>query len=508
MFGPKDTYKSVSTVDTKGPGKGVTHSASTAIAAGRGKWQSSTLAIARRDAGESSRANLLKELSDPFGAAQIRAVSSCLNLATMGLSTTLALWCLGFGAVLIRVANPDLISNSFLNSYWVIFTPFWLGDCVAMVFQVRLLLRAYLLRFLTPEQQVAVRRRYGSISPSEGGSIPSIGLPAELQGLGLGPLGQSTIVDVAYMPLVQRTVFATVMSIPLLLLLIGQQVLACVQLSTLSEYSQWSKDDMKFSMMICLSPLLVLETFGLLRVLLIRTRSVLPLATWFLIFLGTLCVAAKIDGIKEVLLADGPWIMVLSPFLALIALFGGLVVYIFIGALFRKFELTRSQRVSLLLYFLSLISLTGGIALLAAKPAVLQILDYDGEVREEAPVVAIWSAAVLASLGLCIAVEGSMHRLMNTKGFEDPVPLSKTSKGWEPSGARNEHWTLLGMISVRDKAPGTAHKAKGNAEIDNNNRNISDISTGEWNHEEEARIPEQIIRRNDSGSYDDICDKL
>ena len=102
------------------------------------------------------------------------------------------------------------------------------------------------------------------------------------------------------------------------------------------------------------------------------------------------------------------------------------------------------------------------------------------------------------SYGLLLDI--SLSRLMLTKGFEDPVPLSKTSKGWEPSGARNAYWSLLGVISVREK-PTQLNT------IDEDRRSHAS-SVGISSGGEEEGAPEHNIRRNDSGSYDDICDRL
>lgn len=33
---------------------------------------------------------------------------------------------------------------------------------------------------------------------------------------------------------------------------------------------------------------------------------------------------------------------------------------------------------------------------------------------------------------------------ISTGGYVDPLPLSRTSKGWEPTGARLDYWLLLG----------------------------------------------------------------
>jgi hypothetical protein len=74
-----------------------------------------------------------------------------------------------------------------------------------LTFQARVLLRAYTLRFLTPEQKATMQRMYDSVGRHHHhhhhNSRAIAAVPTE--GIGLGPLKSSTAVDMEYLPLVQ-----------------------------------------------------------------------------------------------------------------------------------------------------------------------------------------------------------------------------------------------------------------------------------------------------------------
>jgi hypothetical protein len=73
-----------------------------------------------------------------------------------------------------------------------------------LVFQSRVLLRAYTLRFLTPEQKATMQRMYDSVGRHHHHHHNSRAVAAApTEGIGLGPLKSSTAVDMEYLPLVQ-----------------------------------------------------------------------------------------------------------------------------------------------------------------------------------------------------------------------------------------------------------------------------------------------------------------
>mmetsp|Transcript_138 Transcript_138/g.204 ORF Transcript_138/g.204 Transcript_138/m.204 type:complete len:497 (-) Transcript_138:55-1545(-) len=496
MFKNKDYYKSAPDTESAPPVPKL-------IAISKNntsKNNKSNLFIGKRD--ESERETLLKELSDPYGAAQMKAISSCLELIPLGLSCTLLLWCLGLGAVMILCTMPQPVSYPLLENKWVLFTPFWLGDIVAFCFQFAMLARAYLLRFLTQEQQNALRQRYGSMNSPDDASFQSQPLVSEIGGFGVGPLNLSTAVDVAYMPLVQRTALKTAMSIPVLLILVVQQILVCLELS------QYSSDkSLRCRMLVCFFPILFLQVFELLRVFLIRTKTFLPLMSWFLLFLTTLSIGAKIDHVKWDLLADGPWIVALSPLITLLVLYGFLLLYITLLTMFRRYDLTWFQSASMLCYTLGLVCLAGGMLLLIFRPETVTIMDWETEVREEAPQVGIWIGIMLGCLGACIAMKGAIHRLVRTQGFEDPVPLSKTPRGWEPSCVRTIYWSFLGVVTIRTRS--TQGKAGSKAPVipfQQTHESAEEISSVDDDIEEDEEF--FTLKRGYSGNYDDIGDNL
>ncbi|KAG5177732.1 hypothetical protein JKP88DRAFT_350592 [Tribonema minus] len=472
-------FKSKAVVDSEGPGK---NSGSTVVSAGAGKSQP-------REAGGI-------RLQKPSDAAQVEAVATILHSATAGVSWTLGLWCLGLGTVMLRAARPELAADPITGTFWVAFVPFWLGDIMGMAFQVKLLSDAYPLRFITPEQRVLLERRYGAV----GGGALSNTLPQELAGLGIGPLGKSIPCDMAYMPLVQRVAFAALVTVPLLALAIAQQVLACLELSSVAALNAAAPGAVlhRGNMLVTLSPLLAVEAAALVRMLIIRTRGPLPLITAALLLLGTLSIGAKADGVSGVLLSDAPWWAVLIPFWVLIALYLGVVAHIGMGEAFAKrVILSHAQRTSLLLYALALLAAGGGLGMVVARPILQGLPIWELALHVSAPLGALWSAAAMFCLGVCLAMEGAMARLLRTKGFEDPIPLSEVAGHWVKGGPGNENWALLGVVVLnRDNA---AKEAQAAAATLGGNRSMSESSFGS-----SAIGGADDRHRHDSGSYDPL----
>ncbi|CAM9205948.1 unnamed protein product, partial [Heterosigma akashiwo] len=161
-------------------------------------------------------------------------VELCLKIAVKGLGLTLLLWCIGLLFVALAVCNA-----AGRASWAFIFTPFWLGDIMALAVQARVLAAACSFRFL-PNERLALRRYLQD---------------------------QSTrAVDMNYLPLVQRVVLAVAVSVPALLLLVAFQVLLCLRL-------EGAAGAMSPSAAAVALPLFLAEGVGLAHFCLLRDHS-------------------------------------------------------------------------------------------------------------------------------------------------------------------------------------------------------------------------------------------
>ncbi|CAN0424358.1 unnamed protein product, partial [Laminaria digitata] len=69
--------------------------------------------------------------------------------------------------------------------------------------------------------------------------------------------------------------------------------------------------------------------------------------------------------------------------------------------------------------------------------------------RLDLPLLLAVISLVAFSLAVFLSAEHSASRLINTHGYDDPLPLCETPSGWEWSGAGKTPWGLLGDVSVR-----------------------------------------------------------
>jgi hypothetical protein len=86
-----------------------------------------------------------------------------------------------------------------------------------------------------------------------------------------------------------------------------------------------------------------------------------------------------------------------------------------------------------------------------------------------------------------------------SQGYEDPLPLSKTRRGWEPSGGGALRWGLLGPVEVRQIAGlSGAHLDRPSSGLYSRPIANSDSDIG-------GVFEREGFNRTDSGRYDDIA---
>jgi hypothetical protein len=141
----------------------------------------------------------------------------------------------------------------------------------------------------------------------------------------------------------------------------------------------------------------------------------------------------------------------------------------------------------------------------------------------QAPLESTASICVCTRAGLSIvfaAILTLTHncRLLSTQGYEDPVPLSKTARGWEPSGGGSEWWSLLGELEVRAggtvRGTGEGGVRSRFAVLPSRGGGVSTNSSMAGSASEESlmgagsgSVPR--MKREDSGLYDeDVYEKL
>jgi len=337
---------------------------------------------------------------------QENPVELCLKIAVKGVAWTLFLWCLGLLALVIHELLHFPLSDSW--DWYLIFIPFWAGDLAAIFVQARVLVTACSFRFL-PNERLALRRYMQE---------------------------QTTqAVDMNYLPLVQKVVFTVVISVLALILAVVFQVLVCMKLTGNSS-----------STMVALFPLMLLEALFLLHFCCMRDHSRVSAAAWTLLLLGTFTLTVKFD--QPYIVAEKgkglPYFVAFAPFWALAILFYYLGVQIHINHHRGGYVLSKRQKQALNLYLLGLTMLTCAEVVLSLNEVGLEPV-----APQSVACLLFFLAASSASIALFIIIKRNATRLLLTKGYEEPLPLSKTQRGWVPSGGGTETWLLLGAVEQR-----------------------------------------------------------
>ena len=149
---------------------------------------------------------------------------------------------------------------------WLVFSPFWVGDVLALLVLVRVMAKVTNVRFATPARGRGARRSDGRVrSTGSLTELSSHGANAR-NGGGCGGGGPSfTPVPLDYFPLLQRVVATSLGAFLLLLVFTAQQVLVCLR------WGRGADAPGSPGALALVVPLLLVEVFCLLRVAVIRT---------------------------------------------------------------------------------------------------------------------------------------------------------------------------------------------------------------------------------------------
>lgn len=196
-------------------------------------------------------------------------VEDCLRAGVAGLGWCLVSWLIGVFLLVFEYARrwgAQKSSDHFREPGppWLIFGPFWAGDVLAIVVLAKIIMKVVSVKFCSPARNRNTRR-----SDSRERSSGNL---SELSGHGsnhgsVGSTSSSNTVTMDYFPLLQRVVLTSVGATVLLLILIAEQVLVCLR---------WGREAGASGVPPTLAiavPLIILELFFLLRVVLIRTQG-------------------------------------------------------------------------------------------------------------------------------------------------------------------------------------------------------------------------------------------
>lgn len=200
-------------------------------------------------------------------------VEGCLRAGAAGLGWCLVSWFVGVVLLVVEYAarwgahrgsDRDEPNDS---PQWLAFSPFWLGDALALLVLARIMMKVSNIRFVTPSRNRGARRSDGRVRST--GSLTELSTHGGGGGNGAGGVSALifTPITLDYFPLLQRVVASSVGAFLVLLVFTMQQVLICLR---------WGRDGDASGVprpLMIAAPLLLIEVFFLLKVALIRTQG-------------------------------------------------------------------------------------------------------------------------------------------------------------------------------------------------------------------------------------------
>lgn len=203
-------------------------------------------------------------------------VEDCLRAGAAGLGWCLLSW---FAGVVLLVLEYAKRWGAHRGQYhgggsdaapqWLVFSPFWIGDALALLVLARIVAKVTNVRFATPARNRGARRSDGRVRST--GSLSNLSGHGSSNGGGGqdggggGPMFTPITLD--YFPLLQRVVASAVGAFFLLLVFTAQQVLVCLRWGRAADAPGAPPA------MVIAAPMLLVEGFFLLRVAFIRTHG-------------------------------------------------------------------------------------------------------------------------------------------------------------------------------------------------------------------------------------------
>ncbi|CAM9662239.1 unnamed protein product [Ectocarpus sp. 4 AP-2014] len=443
----------------------------------------------------------LRPLSNP--------VEDCLRAGAAGLGWCLLCWFTGVVLLVLEyakrwgahrgTAEPEYDESP----QWLVFSPFWVGDGLALLVLVRVMAKVTNIRFVTPARSRGARR--GVARSRSTGSLNDLSGPGSNAGGGGGSRLACAPITLDFFPLLQRVIATSVGAFLVLVVFTTQQVLICLR---------WGREAVAPGVprpLVIAAPLLLVEAFFLLRVVLIRTHGWLSGLTWLLLFSLTILVTLR-SGANSGDDADGasgglqsyPWLECLAPLWAVDLLYAGVAGYVAANTMAGRFVMAPTQGVCFALLLAALAGSTVAEMLLTGDHRLHKLSDKVPPLeylRLDLPLLLAVASLMAFCLAVFLSVEHSVSMLINTHGYDDPLPLCETPSGWEWSGAGKASWGLLGDVSVR------AEKKVGLPAGFSGNRGASVASTSDM-YSAESGFANKIYERTDSGQYADLYANL
>mmetsp|Transcript_3965 Transcript_3965/g.11631 ORF Transcript_3965/g.11631 Transcript_3965/m.11631 type:complete len:446 (-) Transcript_3965:182-1519(-) len=338
-------------------------------------------------------------------------------LAVGWLRLAWALWLFGIFLVIVKAADlPHFLS-------WdKVFVPFWLGNGAVAVLQVRLLLRAI---GCMEKGKILSAEEFGRLSRSRRASE-------------LAMLEDSITEDSAH--LVFRGVAGVILSIFILVLVTLAQAMLCLHLMN-EQPGLWT----------CASPVILVQIGGLIQYALIKSSSWRDGAFHGLILLGVLSITHRATAGSE---AGMSWAVALVPVWALNLVFLHLVLKVIFKHAMGRYHLQVEQLLCCVLYLLGILLTVSAVAMLAFKDQLPQASTKDPVLWLWLPLGTLFFGIACGGLGVFIVIGIHASWLLATKGFGEPLPLSRTEEGWwQPSGQEKSYELCFGILDKRPLRP-------------------------------------------------------
>lgn len=316
-------------------------------------------------------------------------VKSAIQETVFCFRLLIAAYVTGIGCCLGKVLSLNPLSAA---SWFIVCTPFWIGNVAIAILQARVLLQAMSCFY-------------------RGRVVPSSERRVIAQDLGLD--AQYTISD-DETNLVTRSSFAFLVSIPAMFLFFSSELLMCSFLGSQSP-----------SLSTALAPLLLVELVSAATFCFVKMAPFSGVAI-LLILLSTLLVALSSS------------FLFLAPIWALKALFVVSLLSISWSHATQKVSLRYSQLVLVLLYLLFVI--------LTTIPETM--LFFGAPVSMDIILVA-FCGVVCGGVGLFILVGDAGLHVWQSRGFGEPLSLSLEDGGWTPSNDTSPYFNFaLGYVCV------------------------------------------------------------
>ncbi|CAM9950998.1 unnamed protein product [Hapterophycus canaliculatus] len=355
-------------------------------------------------------------------------VEDCLRAGAAGLGWCLVSWCAGVVLLVFEYATRwGAHRGSSREQHedapqWLVFSPFWIGDALALLVLARIMMKVSNIRFVSPARNRGARRSDGRVRST--GSLTELSNHGVQAGGGNGVGGGGgvgaltfTPITLDYFPLLQRVVASSVGAFLVLLVFTMQQVLVCLR---------WGRDGdtpgVPKPLMVA-APLLLFEVFFLLRVALIRTQGWLSGLTWLLLLLLTISVAVRSDANSHdelsVALQSRPWLECLAPLWVLDLLYAGVAGYVAANTIAGRFVVTPTQGLCFALLVTALAGSTLAEMLLTGDHRLHKLADKVPRVeylRLDLPLLLVVVSVVAFSVAVYLSAEHSASMLISTHG--------------------------------------------------------------------------------------------